>query len=113
PVAATTISAFERVLSKGSRDDADAVLVVSRPEFGGTAAAAAIARLCPDVRALSSEQMVTQFNQNGFAYFRQISFVLSSITLAFAFLLIATLLSVSVNQKLGQVAALRALGLPR
>ena len=39
--------------------------------------------------------------------------MLSSITLAFAFLLVATLLTVSVNQKLGQVAALRALGLPR
>src|SRR5262249_33816388 len=41
------------------------------------------------------------------------SFVLSTITLGFAFLLVATLLTVSVNQRLGQVAALRALGLPR
>ena len=34
-------------------------------------------------------------------------------TLAFAFLLVATLLTVSVNQRLGEVAALRALGFPR
>ena len=53
---------------------------------------------------------MAQFNRNGFAYFRQISVVLSSITLAFAFLLVATLLTVSVNQRLGEVAALRALG---
>ena len=39
--------------------------------------------------------------------------MLSTITLGFAFLLVATLLTVSVNQRLGQVAALRALGLPR
>ena len=54
-----------------------------------------------------------QFNQNAFSYFRQISTVLSSMTLAFAFLLIATLLTMSVNQRLGEVAALRALGFPR
>jgi putative ABC transport system permease protein len=34
-------------------------------------------------------------------------------TLAFAFLLIATLLTMSVNQRLGEMAALRALGFPR
>jgi putative ABC transport system permease protein len=39
--------------------------------------------------------------------------VLSAITLGFAFLLVATLLTVSVNQRLGQVASLRALGVPR
>ena len=54
-----------------------------------------------------------QFNANAFSYFRQISSVLSTMTLAFAFLLIATLLTMSVNQRLGEVAALRALGFPR
>ena len=34
-------------------------------------------------------------------------------TLVFAFLLVATLLTMSVNQRLGEVAALRALGFPR
>ena len=34
-------------------------------------------------------------------------------TLAFAFLLVGTLLTMSVNQRLGEVAALRALGFPR
>ena len=96
-----------------SEDDADLVIVASRAEFGPGAAAAAIQQLRPDVRAFSNEQVVSRIDENGFAYFRQISVVLSSITLAFAFLLVATLLTVSVNQKLGQVAALRALGLPR
>ena len=77
------------------------------------AAAAAIARIRPDLRVLSNDQVVEQFNQNAFSYFRQISTVLSSMTLAFAFLLIATLLTMSVNQRLGEVAALRALGFPR
>jgi putative ABC transport system permease protein len=112
-VAATTRAGFDRAKTPQSDDDADLVIAASRPEFGPSAAAAAIEQLRPDVRAFSNEQVVSRINENGFAYFRQISVVLSSITLSFAFLLVATLLTVSVNQKLGQVAALRALGLPR
>lgn len=111
-VAATTIEGFQKAHG-GATDDADIVLVRSRPEFGADQTATAIGRIRPDLRAYSNEQIVSQFNQNGFTYFRQISVVLSSITLGFAFLLMATLLSVSVNQRLNEVAALRALGLPR
>jgi putative ABC transport system permease protein len=112
-VAATTRAGFDRARTPQSGDDADLVIVASRAESGPAAAAAAIQDLRPDVRAFSNEQVVSRINENGFAYFRQISVVLSSITLAFAFLLVATLLTMSVNQKLGQVAALRALGLRR
>jgi len=114
--AATTRGGLERVSSGGApgdNDEADAVLVTSRPALGSEAAATAINRLRPDLRAYSNEQLVAQFNQNGFAYFRQISFVLSSITVGFAFLLVATLLTVSVNQRLSEMAALRALGFSR
>jgi putative ABC transport system permease protein len=51
--------------------------------------------------------------QTGFTYFRQISTVLTAITLSFALLLITVLLTVSVNQRLGEIAALRALGFAR
>ena len=53
------------------------------------------------------------FQQAGFTYFRQISAVLTTITLFFGFLLITVLLTVSVNQRLGEIAALRALGFSR
>src|SRR5207249_1106073 len=81
-------------------DEADLILVASRPDAGTDAAVAAIARRRPDLHVYSNEQLVAEFNQSGFAYFRQISTVLSSMTLAFAFLLIATLLTMSVNQRL-------------
>jgi putative ABC transport system permease protein len=111
--ASTTVAGFERARGAGSGDEAELVLVASRAESGPSAAVAAIERVRSDVRAYSNEQVVSQVNERGFAYFRQISLVLSSITLGFTFLLVATLLTVSVNQRLGQVAALRALGLPR
>ena len=111
-IASTTLDAFRQVAERAS-DEADFVMVVSRPSFGAVAVVAAIKRLRPDLRVFSNEQIVAQINENGFAYFRQISTVLSVITLGFAFLLVATLLTVSVNQRLGEVAALRALGFSR
>ena len=111
--AATTMAALREAFGLTRATDADLVLVASRPEAGSRAAVRAIERARPDLHAYSNEDVVAQFNQNGFAYFRQISFVLSSLTMSFAFLLVATLLTVSVNQRLGEIAALRALGIGR
>jgi putative ABC transport system permease protein len=103
-----------RALGQGGRsDEADVVLVASKPGAGSDAAVAAIARLRPDLHVYSNQEVIEQFNRNGFAYFRQISLVLSMTTAVFAFLLVATLLTVSVNQRLGEIAALRAIGISR
>jgi putative ABC transport system permease protein len=109
---AMTMEGFAAAYGMAPDGDAEMVLVSSRPG-AGPSAAKAIARIRPDLHVLSNDQVMEQFNQNAFSYFRQISTVLSSITLAFAFLLIATLLTMSVNQRLGEVAALRALGFSR
>jgi len=110
---ATTMKGFAAVHGNGTEDEADVVLVASRAGDGGAAAARTIAALRPGLHVYSNDQVMEQFNENAFSYFRQISAVLSSMTLAFAFLLVATLLTMSVNQRLGEVAALRALGFPR
>ena len=110
---ATTMSALEAADTTRGPDEADLLLVRSRSSAGGSAAARAIVRVRPDLHAYSNEEVVSQFNQNGFAYFRQVSVVLSSVTLVFAFLLVGTLLTVATNQRLGEIAALRALGISR
>jgi putative ABC transport system permease protein len=110
---ATTWQGLQLANGGSAGDQADMLLAASAPEAGPDAAVAAIAKLRPDVRAISNEQIISTFNRNGFAYFRQISIVLSSTTAAFTLLLVATLLTVSVNQRLGEVAALRALGIAR
>ncbi|MBI3490444.1 MAG: ABC transporter permease [Acidobacteria bacterium] len=113
----TTIQGFDAAHGGGragaSQDEAELVLVASRPGVSSEANVAAIAPLRPDLRVLSNDQVLEQFNEHAFTYFRQISTVLSAMTLAFAFLLVATLLTMSVNQRLGEVAALRALGFSR
>jgi ABC-type lipoprotein release transport system permease subunit len=94
-------------------DDADMILVASKPGYGPDAAVAAIRRLRPDLHAATNEQIVSRMQETGFSYFRQISTVLSTITLLFGFLLITVLMTVSVNQRLGEIAAIRALGFSR
>jgi ABC-type lipoprotein release transport system permease subunit len=95
------------------RDEADMILVSSRQGGGPDAAVSAIRRRRPDVHAATNEQIVARLAVSRFTYFRQISTVLSTITLLFGFLLITVLLTVSVNQRLGEIAAVRALGFSR
>ncbi len=109
---ATTLDGFAAAHGVADDREAEMLLVSSRPDMEASARDA-IARLRGDVRVFSNAQVLEQFNDNAFSYFRQISTVLSSLTLGFAFLLVATLLTMSVNQRLGEVAALRALGFPR
>jgi putative ABC transport system permease protein len=110
---ATTMEGFKRAHGGVLNDQAEFMFAQSRPSAGPDAAAAAIGKLRPELRALSNEQLIANFSRNAFTYFRQISVVLSTTTAAFSFLLVATLLTVSVNQRLGEVAALRALGIAR
>lgn len=95
------------------RDEADMLMIASREGAGAAAAVAAIRAARPDVFPVTNEQIVARMQAQNFTYFRQISVVLSTITLLFGFLLIAVLLTVSVNQRLAEIAALRALGFSR
>jgi putative ABC transport system permease protein len=110
---ATTVDGFRALHGGQVQDDADAVLAASRAGVGVDAAVAAIAKLRPDLHVYSNAELVQEFNENGFAYFRQISLVLSITTALFTFLLVAVLLTVSANQRLGEIAALRAIGIAR
>jgi len=111
--AGTTLEAFRELCSLESGDEVDSLMVASRPDVGTLEAVAAIGRALPELHAFSNRQLVSRFEATDFSYFRQISFALTTITLFCSFLLIATMLTVSVNQRLGEVAALRALGFTR
>ena len=92
-------------------DDADFVLAASTGDPDQTAAA--VRRIVPGLNVATNEALLGRIQETGFTYFRQISTVLTTVTVSFAVLLITVLLTVSVNQRLGEVAALRALGFSR
>jgi putative ABC transport system permease protein len=109
--AGTTAASLSDACGTPQADLADFLAVTSTGD--PDAAAADIAGIGGDLRIFTNEQAIGQLQQGGFTYFRQISTVLSTITISFALLLITVLLTVSVNQRLGEVAALRALGFSR
>jgi putative ABC transport system permease protein len=100
-------------LCEGREDEADVILVASRDESGPEATVAAIRRARPGLSAFSNDEVIERFERIGFSYFRQISAGLSVVTISFGILLITVLLTVSVNQRLGEIAALRAIGFTR
>ena len=110
--AGARLADFGRTCGLDERGDVDLFLVATRGA-GANAAVRSIRALRSDLHAFSNEEIVARFQQVGFSYFRQISTVLSSITLFFGFLLITVLLTVSVNQRFAEIAALRALGFAR
>jgi len=111
--AITNLRAFARTCGDAKADEADILMIASKPGDGPASAVEAIRRVRPDLAAVTNEELVARFQQVEFSYFRQISFVLATITLFFGLLLITVLLSVSTNQRLGEIAALRALGFSR
>ena len=111
--AITTLRNFTRTCGDQTGDQADMLMIASRAEIGPDVAAESIRRVRPDLAVITNEELVSRFQQVEFSYFRQISFVLAAITMFFGLLLITVLLSVSTNQRLGEIAALRALGFSR
>ena len=110
---ATSIEMLAAACGGNEQREADVIMVASLETAGADAAAADVAQLLPELSVLSNVEAVSRFERGGFTYFRQISAVLTTITLSFAVLLITVLLTVSVNQRLGDIAALRALGFSR
>jgi len=111
--AAALLPAYWRAYGESGRDEADMLLLRSSPEAGPESAVAAIREVYPGLNVFSNEQFLTRFQRAEFSYFRQISFALTTVMLFFAFLLVTTLLTVSVNQRFAEIASLRALGFAR
>jgi ABC-type lipoprotein release transport system permease subunit len=110
---ATSLPMLARACGGDESNEADVIMVASQESAGTPATVADVAKLLPDLHVLSNAEAVNRFERGGFTYFRQISTVLTAVTLSFAVLLIAVLLTVSINQRLGEIAALRALGFSR
>jgi len=110
---ATSIDMLAAACGGNELDAADVIMVASQENASTDAAAVDVAQLLPELSVLSNAEAVSRFERGGFTYFRQISTVLTTVTLSFAVLLITVLLTVSVNQRLGEIAALRALGFSR
>ena len=73
---------------------------------------AAIEARLPRVSVLSTRAAMVQVDER-LTYFRQLAFILGTVSLVVGFLLVTTLMTVSVNERLGEIAVMRAIGVSR
>ena len=66
----------------------------------------------PTVSAISISTAIAQVDQR-LSYFRQLAFILGAVSLFVGFLLVTTLVTVSVNERAGEIAVMRAIGISR
>jgi putative ABC transport system permease protein len=66
----------------------------------------------PALEINSVADLVRHFRQR-LVYFRQLSYILGTISLVVTVLLVATLMTITVNERLGEIATLRAIGVAR
>lgn len=71
-----------------------------------------IDRQLPNVTAISIATAIAQVDQR-LSYFRQLAFILGAVSLFVGFLLVTTLVTVSVNERAGEIAVMRAIGVAK
>ena len=71
-----------------------------------------IAAHVPSVNAISTATAIAQVDER-LSYFRQLAFILGSVSLVVSFLLVTTLVTVSVSERVGEIAVMRAIGVSR
>jgi putative ABC transport system permease protein len=73
---------------------------------------AALERFFPRVTVVSTRQALEQVDER-LSYFRQLAVILGAVSLVVGFLLVTTLVTVSVNERVGEIAVMRAIGVQR
>jgi putative ABC transport system permease protein len=66
----------------------------------------------PNVSAISTETAMRQVDER-LSYFRQLALILGVVSLVVGFLLVSTLVTVSVNERLGEIVIMRAIGVAK
>ena len=110
--AALQLSTVQAMGGAGRRDRVSLFMVRTAPGADVEAAQAAIERAVPRVTALSIAGAVAEA-ENRLSYFRQLAFILGAVSLIVGFLLVTTMMTVSVNERIGEIAVMRAIGVSR
>lgn len=108
--AAVPLGALQRLTDR--RDRVSFFMVRTTPGTSADATARALDRRLVGARALSAGRLVERARQR-LSYFRQLALILGSVSLVTTGLLVGTIMAVSVSERVGTLAALRAVGVSR
>jgi putative ABC transport system permease protein len=96
----------------GALDEVSLMMVKTAPGVDAEALRARIERELPRVTAIATADAVRSVEQR-LSYFRQLALILGTVSLVVGFLLVSTLVTVSVQERVGEMAVMRALGVSR
>jgi putative ABC transport system permease protein len=109
---AMQITTLQEMSGPSRRDDASLFMIKVRDDSKVEAVRQWVHRQIPDVSAISIETALAEVDQR-LSYFRQLALILGSVSLFVGFLLVTTLVTVSVNERIGEITVMRALGVSR
>lgn len=109
---AVPLPSLQAMEGPSQNDRVSLIMIRLRAGSNVEAARQAIDRQIPAVSAISTATAIEQVEQR-LSYFRQLAFILGTVSLGVGFLLVTTLVTVSVNERLGEIAVMRAIGMRR
>jgi putative ABC transport system permease protein len=112
PSVGTVLPVMQTLARQRGGDRASLVMVKVREDSAVDGVAARLRTVFPGLEVNSVAELVRYFKQR-LVYFRQLSYILGTMSLIVTVLLIATLLTITVNERLGEIATLRAIGIGR
>jgi putative ABC transport system permease protein len=112
PAVAMPLHTLQDMAGEGASDRVSLLMVRTRSDTSVDAVSAWIERHVPRVDAISTRQALERVDQR-LSYFRQLSYILGAVSLVVGFLLVTTLVTVSVNERIGEIAVMRAIGISR
>jgi putative ABC transport system permease protein len=112
PSVGTVLPVMQQLARQHASDRASVILVKARADGQVAELAESLRVRFPQLEVNSVADLVAHFRER-LVYFRQLSYILGSMSLIVTVLLIATLLTITVNERLGEIATLRAIGVSR
>lgn len=112
PSVGTVLPVMQRLDGDPGADLASLLLVKAADDHGVEALATRLRARLPGVEINSVAGLVIEARRR-LVYFTQLSYVLGGMSLVVAVLLVGTLLTITVNERLGEIATLRAIGVGR
>ena len=110
--AALPLVALQAMRGPDLTDRVSTFMVKARPGANVDSVQRWIERNVPRVTVISTTTAMAQVDQR-LSYFRQLAFILGAVSLIVGFLLVTTLMTVSVNERIGEIGVMRAIGVSR
>jgi putative ABC transport system permease protein len=112
PSVGTVLPLMQRLARQDAADRVSLLVVKVRDDAAVAPVAARLRERFPQLEVNSVADLAIQFKRR-LVYFRQLSYILGSMSVIVTVLLIATLMTITVHERLGEIATLRAIGVSR